>query len=44
MEGKSEACAHFSPMGEIAAAMCDLWCNESAGVFHPANHGLDEGL
>jgi methanol--5-hydroxybenzimidazolylcobamide Co-methyltransferase len=29
MEGKSAACAHFSPMGNIAAAMCDLWSNES---------------
>jgi len=24
MEGKSAACAHFSPLGNIAAAMCDL--------------------
>jgi methanol--5-hydroxybenzimidazolylcobamide Co-methyltransferase len=29
MEGKSAACAHFSAMGNIAAAMCDLWSNES---------------
>ena len=29
MEGKSAACAHFSPVGNIAAAMCDLWSNES---------------
>jgi methanol--5-hydroxybenzimidazolylcobamide Co-methyltransferase len=29
MEGKSATCAHFSPMGNIAAAMCDLWSNES---------------
>jgi methanol--5-hydroxybenzimidazolylcobamide Co-methyltransferase len=29
MEGKSAACAHFSPMGNIAAAVCDLWSNES---------------
>jgi methanol--5-hydroxybenzimidazolylcobamide Co-methyltransferase len=29
MEGKSAACAHFSPLGNIAAAMCDLWSNES---------------
>ncbi len=29
MEGKSASCAHFSPMGNIAAAMCDLWSNES---------------
>lgn len=29
MEGKSAACAHFSPFGNIAAAMCDLWSNES---------------
>jgi methanol--5-hydroxybenzimidazolylcobamide Co-methyltransferase len=29
MEGKSSACAHFSPLGNIAAACCDLWSNES---------------
>ena len=29
MEGKSAACAHFSPIGNIAEAMCDLWSNES---------------
>jgi len=29
MEGKSATCAHFSPMGNIAAAVCDLWSNES---------------
>lgn len=29
MEGKSSACAHFSPLGNIASAMCDLWSNES---------------
>ena len=29
MEGKSSACAHSSPMGNIAAACCDLWSNES---------------
>ncbi len=29
MEGKSAACAHFSPVGNIAAAACDLWSNES---------------
>jgi len=29
MEGKSSACAHFSHMGNIAAATCDLWSNES---------------
>jgi methanol--5-hydroxybenzimidazolylcobamide Co-methyltransferase len=29
MEGKSAACAHFSPIGNIASAMCDLWSNES---------------
>jgi methanol--5-hydroxybenzimidazolylcobamide Co-methyltransferase len=29
MEGKSASCAHFSPIGNIAAAMCDLWSNES---------------
>ena len=29
MEGKSASCAHFSAVGNIAAAMCDLWSNES---------------
>jgi methanol--5-hydroxybenzimidazolylcobamide Co-methyltransferase len=29
MEGKSATCAHFIPVGNIAAAMCDLWSNES---------------
>ena len=29
MEGKTAACAHFSPMGNIAAACADLWSNES---------------
>lgn len=29
MEGKSATCAHFSPLGNIAAATCDLWSNES---------------
>jgi methanol--5-hydroxybenzimidazolylcobamide Co-methyltransferase len=29
MEGKSAACAHFSPVGNISAACADLWSNES---------------
>jgi methanol--5-hydroxybenzimidazolylcobamide Co-methyltransferase len=29
MEGKSAACAHLSHLGNIAAAVCDLWSNES---------------
>jgi methanol--5-hydroxybenzimidazolylcobamide Co-methyltransferase len=29
MEGKTSACAHFSPLGNIAAAAADLWSNES---------------
>lgn len=29
MEGKSAACAHFSAVGNIASAMCDLWSNKS---------------
>ena len=29
MEGKTSACAHFSPMGNLAAAACDTWSNES---------------
>ena len=29
MEGKTSACAHSSVLGNIAAAVCDLWSNES---------------
>ena len=29
MEGKTAACAHLSPMGNLAAATCDSWSNES---------------
>jgi len=29
MEGKTSACAHFSPLGNIAACCSDLWSNES---------------
>jgi methanol--5-hydroxybenzimidazolylcobamide Co-methyltransferase len=29
MEGKTAACAHFSPVGNIASACADLWSNES---------------
>ncbi|NLO06294.1 MAG: methanol--corrinoid methyltransferase [candidate division WS1 bacterium] len=29
MEGKTAACAHSSPVGNISAAGCDLWSNES---------------
>jgi methanol--5-hydroxybenzimidazolylcobamide Co-methyltransferase len=29
MEGKSASCAHFSPVGNVAASVCDLWSNES---------------
>ncbi len=29
MEGKTSACAHLSPLGNIAAATCDTWSNES---------------
>ena len=29
MEGRSSACAHLSTVGNIAAACCDLWSNES---------------
>ena len=29
MEGKSSACAHLSSLGNIAAAVTDLWSNES---------------
>ncbi len=29
MEGRSSACAHSSPLGNIAQAVCDCWSNES---------------
>ena len=29
MEGKTAACAHLSPVGNIAGFMCDTWSNES---------------
>lgn len=29
MEGRSSACAHLSPVGNIAACAADLWSNES---------------
>lgn len=29
MEGKTSACAHLSPLGNIAGAACDTWSNES---------------
>jgi methanol--5-hydroxybenzimidazolylcobamide Co-methyltransferase len=29
MEGKTAACAHLSPAGNIAMAACDTWSNES---------------
>ena len=28
MEGRTAACAHLSPLGNIAAAACDTWSNE----------------
>ena len=29
MEGRTSACAHLSPVGNVAAAACDTWSNES---------------
>ena len=29
MEGKTASCAHYSPLGNVAASCCDLWSNES---------------
>lgn len=29
MEGRSAACAHFSPVGNVSQAVCDCWSNES---------------
>jgi methanol---5-hydroxybenzimidazolylcobamide Co-methyltransferase len=33
MEGKAAACAHLSPVGNVASATCDLWSNESVQMF-----------
>lgn len=33
MEGKIAACAHLSPLGNIASACADLWSNESIQNF-----------
>ena len=29
MEGRTAACAHLSPVGNVASCVCDLWSNES---------------
>jgi methanol--5-hydroxybenzimidazolylcobamide Co-methyltransferase len=29
MEGRSAACAHLSPVGNVSQAVCDAWSNES---------------
>ncbi|MDR3314046.1 MAG: methanol--corrinoid methyltransferase [Oscillospiraceae bacterium] len=29
MEGRTAACAHLSPVGNVAGCLCDLWSNES---------------
>jgi len=29
MEGRSAACAHLSPVGNVSQAVCDCWSNES---------------
>jgi methanol--5-hydroxybenzimidazolylcobamide Co-methyltransferase len=29
MEGRTAACAHLSPVGNVAACLCDMWSNES---------------
>ncbi len=29
MEGRTSACAHFSSVGNVSGACCDLWSNES---------------
>ena len=29
MEGKTASCAHLSPVGNVPAACCDMWSNES---------------
>jgi methanol--5-hydroxybenzimidazolylcobamide Co-methyltransferase len=42
MEGKSATCAHFSPLGNIASAMCDLWSNESVQNVRLLSGGAPE--
>jgi methanol--5-hydroxybenzimidazolylcobamide Co-methyltransferase len=44
MEGKSASCAHFSPLGNIAAAMCDLWSNESVQNVRLLSGGAPEAF
>src|SRR3974377_1192008 len=44
MEGKSATCAHFSPVGNIAAAMCDLWSNESVQNVRLLSGGAPEAF
>ncbi|MCL2839496.1 MAG: methanol--corrinoid methyltransferase [Defluviitaleaceae bacterium] len=34
MEGRTAACAHLSPIGNIAACVADLWSNESVQNIH----------
>ncbi len=34
MEGKTAACAHASPVGNVSMAACDLWSNESVQAVH----------
>jgi methanol---5-hydroxybenzimidazolylcobamide Co-methyltransferase len=33
MEGRMASCAHLSPLGNIAGAVCDLWSNESVQMI-----------
>jgi len=42
MEGRSATCAHFSPMGNVASAMCDLWSNESVQNVRLLSGGAPE--
>ena len=44
MEGKSASCAHFSPIGNIAAAVCDLWSNESVQNVRLLSGGAPEAF
>lgn len=44
MEGKTAACAHFSPVGNIAAMAADLWSNESVQNVRLLSGGAPEAF
>ena len=44
MEGKSAACAHSSPVGNVAAMAADLWSNESVQNVRLLSGGAPEAF